>query len=490
MNYKQKFIKYKRKIQFGSASKFVLNLDEWTRIPNLGQQNCGIFISKKYPEFIVKCNDVRNRYNIEYVNYINSKIQSFPLIINRQIIDKQSYITMQKLDGDITDIYFNLIPNIILNDMIKNSIINEEQKNNIYTLFKKHTFLFSNDEDLIKSATLIRHDIYDNFLHKLFELWELYHPIITKEMIKKRLLLITLGFDYVDNKYDNYGYILKDIPENNLTPKLFDKYLHVYCLDWDSGLFLGDNSTINDNIRSIIKDINNGIDYAIFIGSNFNNIFKTINNPSNLDSEMFRILQKKYILDLSKFKHSFTNITEVEQYIFGNLNIQHILDHGYSKDILLKQDEIQNIIMKEYLESSYEFKESGQDISNFKTNKLLRDELTRLDYIKKLKLTIGFIESGQDIRNFYTIDDINQEINRLEQINILANHPLFIASGKNIKDFQTIESVLRERKLINLKDDLMHSEKFKASGIDINSINFSTLTRKEIDNYENLYIEW
>jgi len=36
----------------------------------------------------------------------------------------------------------------------------------------------------------------------------------------------------------------------------------------------------------------------------------------------------------------------------------------------------------------------------------------------------------------------------------------------------------------------MHSEKFKASGIDINSINFSTLTRKEIDNYENLYIEW
>ena len=47
MNYKQKFLKYKKKLQLGGSSEFILNLDEWTRIPNAGQQNCGIFLSEK-----------------------------------------------------------------------------------------------------------------------------------------------------------------------------------------------------------------------------------------------------------------------------------------------------------------------------------------------------------------------------------------------------------------------------------------------------------
>ena len=74
----------------------------------------------------------------------------------------------------------------------------------------------------------------------------------------------------------------------------------------------------------------------------YGNIFYFIDKSSTLDPEIIKILQQQYTFNLSKFHHSFTNITEVEQYIFGEekLHLQQILDNGYSNDILLKHQEI------------------------------------------------------------------------------------------------------------------------------------------------------
>jgi hypothetical protein len=43
---------------------------------------------------------------------------------------------MQKFDGDITSIFFNLLPKIILAKMFKENIINEKQKVNLLNIFE------------------------------------------------------------------------------------------------------------------------------------------------------------------------------------------------------------------------------------------------------------------------------------------------------------------------------------------------------------------
>jgi len=109
MNYYNKYLKYKNKYlklknQIGGT--YTLNLEEWKKIENSGQHNCGIFISDVYPKYILKCD---SDDKLDKIIEINKTIQLFPKIIDSTKIDKDAYITMQKLDGDITNIYFNLL---------------------------------------------------------------------------------------------------------------------------------------------------------------------------------------------------------------------------------------------------------------------------------------------------------------------------------------------------------------------------------------------
>ena len=119
MLYYKKYLKYKNKyleLKFQSGGNYTLNLEEWTEIENSGQQNCGIFLSKKYPDYILKCGT--SSETSSWVNEINQQVQLFPKIINDTIMNEGNYTTMQKLDGDITSIFFNLFPKIILDKML------------------------------------------------------------------------------------------------------------------------------------------------------------------------------------------------------------------------------------------------------------------------------------------------------------------------------------------------------------------------------------
>ena len=57
-------------------------------------------------------------------------------MIDNTKIGEHNYTTMQKLDGDITSIFFNLFPKIILAKMLNKKIITEEQKENILIIFE------------------------------------------------------------------------------------------------------------------------------------------------------------------------------------------------------------------------------------------------------------------------------------------------------------------------------------------------------------------
>jgi len=398
MNYYNKYLKYKNKYlklknQIGGT--YTLNLEEWKKIENSGQHNCGIFISDVYPKYILKCD---SDDKLDKIIEINKTIQLFPKIIDSTKIDKDAYITMQKLDGDITNIYFNLFPRIVLKNMIDTGLINKQQEETIFEFFlgkmiytmknskdlllqldkfmfdriinpeinslyikflnenpqainnrsdiniKDYNYkdiysntidqeeskynLYKNKLDKIKKFSNISLELYDIFINKLKDLWNSYHEIITKEIIKIKLILINFGYTYEDDKLDNFGYILSNLPLDDFrkyqAPRIFGKYLYIYFLDWESGfgeIWRGMEITL----KLIVDQVNSGLNnYAANGQSGFTaiNVMKIHNSSQEnlellgINPEILKILQKNYLFDLSRFKHSFTTIEEVEKFIY------------------------------------------------------------------------------------------------------------------------------------------------------------------------------
>jgi hypothetical protein len=341
MSYYQKYLKYKNKYLFIKnqlGGTYTLDLREWKPIENVGKMNCGIFISDKYPKYILKCSPTVSKI-LDLVKEINSSNKLFPDIINSTIIESKEYITMEKFDGDITSIYFNLFPRKVLENMITKGKINKEEGDKIFNLFlgkfnnntpnsnqiyfrinklmhdciknpdiyqlylklikdnpqlignfntitiKETTYrLFIKDiksveEEYntiqktlvkIKEFSNISLELYDIFMKELTELWSTYHEIIIKEITKIRLLLYYIYYRYLDTKYDNFGYILSneriaDLDKSRYSepPMIFDKYLYVYFLDCDMGVYLDESP---DNLEYIIEDFNNGLEYFAING--------------------------------------------------------------------------------------------------------------------------------------------------------------------------------------------------------------------------------
>jgi len=400
MDYYKKYLKYKEKYlklkkQIGG---FTLKLEEWRPIENSGQHNCGIYTSELYPKYILKCGGSIYNEMIDQIKKINDKIQLFPNILDSCIINKQRFTTMQKLDGDITNIYFNLLPKMILKNMTEEGLITtEEQKttllglflgkcnytmsnsNDIYIYLDKFTFdrlrdpeihelylkYFSENQHVLEqkveipikentyqvynrsSIDLINTDfqqtkatinkiktmygisleLYDTFMTKLQAEWASHHEVITKEMIKIKLLLFNEGYVYEDNKFDNFGYILSNIPIDDYrkfkAPRILGgRYLYVYLLDWDSGF----SNVWNDgsiDLKKIIDDVNNGMNFTAngqYRLSNMNRNKLTNESGENLvllgiTPEMVAILEKPYVFDISRFRHMFTTIEDVKTYV-------------------------------------------------------------------------------------------------------------------------------------------------------------------------------
>jgi len=391
MDYQKKYLKYKKKYCFlkNQTGGFILNLLEWTEITNSGQNNCGIFLSNTYPKYILKC-EIDNESNDSRLNdviKINNTIQLFPKIINISKIEGKSYITMQKLDGDITSIFFNLFPKIVLAKMN----ITEEQKKNLLTIFegkmsysgansksmlfyiddfvfdflqnpeildiyiqtlsskpdiinttsdiyingKKYNMYHDNIEviqkkynniktifEKINNITDISFELYNNFIEQLKVMWNNYYNIIIKEIVKIQLLLLEQNFEYTDNKFDNYGYILSNTPimddyRKFNAPKIFNRYLYLYFLDPQSGLHKVAN--IDDSNNKIIDDINNGFQYYSVNGQyKIININRSIFNYPNLhfiNNDMEKILKQQYYFDIQEFQKSFTTIQEIKSFL-------------------------------------------------------------------------------------------------------------------------------------------------------------------------------
>lgn len=198
ISYKELYAESKKLyLLLGGMELDTLRLSDWEEIKTSGKQNCGIYISKKYPDRILKCDSHYDSSYMEIAKEINMTVKLFPELISITDIGKKTYLMMERLDGDLQQ------------------------------LFDKST---------------------DDF------------QLIHDEIIKLRLLLYDQGYEFTDHKFDNYGYTLtKDPKERSI--RYGDKYLTIYFIDWSSGLneitsqtaknILYDYNTLSNNPYSI-----------------------------------------------------------------------------------------------------------------------------------------------------------------------------------------------------------------------------------------------
>jgi hypothetical protein len=329
-------------------------LDNWDEIKNSGQQNCGIFINKNKPKKIIKC--TKSSHKLDDADKINkeSKTNIFPEIYQIYTIDKNQYIEMEKFDGDVTDLLLHKSINIIL----KQININDQQRSDIKFLYNAMTpyttlpqgpnfwmynFTYlpndSTIQETIKSENFIdlanrlknstiTSNMYDLFFNHLQDFLTKIIPEVTKQIFMLRYSLIKLGFEYNDNKYDNYAYDLLDYKKNYLeinwsNNKFNNINFYIHIIDWDSGLFKieQDEEEIKWSQDKLIRYFNNTELFSIHGQYSLRTINKklvTSDSPlkSHFLPEIFKIISKDYGFDDNQLpKFSFKSLDEIKEYI-------------------------------------------------------------------------------------------------------------------------------------------------------------------------------
>lgn len=140
-------IRTKKKIIGGNIPTTTLDnlnfLNDYEKIFDAGQRNCGIYIHKSEKK-LIKCEKTHPIKEDSVLNkLINSGIKFFPSIYNQYIIETNSqnnklfnstYIEMEKLDGDITKLLYEQLPMKIINENFTD--ISKNIKDNIYELYQ------------------------------------------------------------------------------------------------------------------------------------------------------------------------------------------------------------------------------------------------------------------------------------------------------------------------------------------------------------------
>jgi hypothetical protein len=280
---------------------YTLDLSEWTEITTYGQRNCGIFLSDRYPDLILKCDSYDPTVEI-VKDVINPQIQLFPDIVDVSRLNGKIYTTMQKLTGDITNYYIKY-----LLDQVLKTQKNHEQIREIFNL-KLGLYVTLSNKDIARlNLYTVTEAEYDTFIEQLYRVWNTAHKTVMKQIIKLHLDLFSLGYSYDDNKFDNYGF--------NLEP------FRVFFLDWQSGLGEINKSHTWSSIDHFIEAVNKGIAYTMFHESgslnrrqikafiNTNTANATIADPINA------ILTKVYTFDMTPFQNNFTTLDEIEMFV-------------------------------------------------------------------------------------------------------------------------------------------------------------------------------
>jgi len=312
-----------------------LNFELWTKIINNGQKNKGIYLHKFNSDIIMKCENNIDPNIIKYVKYINSIKHIFPIIHNIINYDNYFYTIMEKFRGDITSLYLNEIPILVLKKM-ELDMKTACQLKTIFDIKTPALYPKINESEYncllkeINNNQSITFDLYDLFINNIFNYWNKINFSVLKKICKNKIILLKNGYRYNDDKLDNYAYNLY----NNFEEEPIIKF-KIFIIDWSSGLSkLGMRSIYNkkNNITRycfskeflscdvafekeiLIRFYNNGPENFSINGQSYLNIpqKEVVYNDIQLSENINKIFLKKYIYNYEHTKvHSYEELLEL-----------------------------------------------------------------------------------------------------------------------------------------------------------------------------------
>ena len=326
-------------------------LNGYSKKINSGQHNCGIYISSD-EKYIIKCERSINESlhgPLQQINDTYPAYKIFPEIYQFYKFEDNFYCKMDKLDGDVTQLLCERLPQLILDTLPDTFNLTQSDKEMYYKLFQHcipktnpHLTDFNigyqiNQENpaiekfktYFNIHTTFNFEIYTIFFNAFIIKLNTIINEIRKQIYRLKLLLLHIGLDYIDNKFDNYAFTLSDSNHEHLgitwaNNRIGDEYFFISILDWGSGLITVDDIQIFGF---------NLFDYYIYGTFTLRHIcngpYNTIDTPylknyenTDLTTDAISFLTTNTYSRVELIELDFDNLEEVNQYtITGNICI-------------------------------------------------------------------------------------------------------------------------------------------------------------------------
>lgn len=485
MNYKEKYYKYKKKYlhlkRLQKGGSFIIETDNtnflegYNEINNSGQHNCGIYISLDNKK-IIKCKcDPNEKLDFIIEKYPDYKI--FPKVFNYYLYKKDDektfYCKMEKFEGDVTELLYELLPQQILNKMVEEQIITENDKNNYYNIF----FLLIPKTIGKKQLNVIKITPLDKYLYN--------HPeeiSLVEEIAKKNYENQYIRNDNMIQKYKDYT--IRYINDSSKTYHSLKEIVSLFKdIDFNYDKYeefiRRYKKIFNEIITSIRKQIIRLEILLLIIGLEYSD-FKLDNFAFTLSSNNYSHLGIIWNNNNFDNKYFFIHIIDPDSGLF-KLSKQHI-NYYLKRFNPTKYGQYEYNIIQDKILYNYDenFLNLSEDVIKLLTKSNNLDKLSDLD----IEIEIDKLEDY----NNYVLED-NNYIQEIEDTNNIKLKKL-IESYKIDQELQDkIDQELQDKNDQELQDKINQELQYKfVEEDDSKLINSMMLElKRDYDNYDSDY---
>ena len=292
LKYKSKYLNLKHKKQHGGMTVIDREddsfLSEYSSVKNSGQKNCGIFLNNnKDIKKIIKCENPDTTF-FNLIENIKKKYPNYtilPEIYNIYKYNDKHYIEMEKFNGDVTQLLFEILPKEIL----KTRDLSEDNKKLFYDIF------FSM---IPKTVSL------ESFIQRIY-----VEPLNNYLYQNQDELSEIIKIDKCNNKLE----LLKDTEKENLKIQYDSKKIN-------SIIYYSKFSEINNKYNNIKMNKYRGKDNKLYNINPYNNKFKDyIDNLKIIES--ININYEEYESFIKAFETELFKILETVRQQITRINI-------------------------------------------------------------------------------------------------------------------------------------------------------------------------